>query len=200
MAQLLTFLVERYVKKRRLNYTSEPDDDIDRISYLPEELRVHIISFLKIKEAVQTSVLSKAWKNTWADLPFLVFDLKEFLLDDPDYKLSSELKVEHEHKFEKFVKAVLQNREKSDLSHMVLFWLDSVNDPEECVSCSSEAFKDCILKALEFKPRFLAVSFCKHKLSSSYDIFTCASLEEVYLVSKGYHTIAPMSVRLPCLN
>ncbi|KAL8494042.1 hypothetical protein ACS0TY_025007 [Phlomoides rotata] len=46
---------------------------IDRLSELPDSLLVHILSFLGVKEAGITSVLSKRWKFLWAELPKLEF-------------------------------------------------------------------------------------------------------------------------------
>ena len=163
--------------KRRHNYTREPDDDIDRISNLPDELRVHILTFLRIKEAVQTCVLSKRWKKTWASLPILLFDLNKFLLEDPHQKLSREITREHVDKFEKFVKSALQNREASDPSHFILFLTT-----KDCVSCNG-AVRD-------------------NKLLNSNEIFTCASLQEVFLFNIGDRNmeIAPNSVHLPHLK
>ncbi|KAK6269745.1 hypothetical protein POUND7_006850 [Theobroma cacao] len=49
----------------------------DRISSLPDDVLVHILSFIPTKEAVRTSVLSTRWKNLWISLPNLTFE-------DPD--------------------------------------------------------------------------------------------------------------------
>ncbi|KAF3333081.1 F-box/LRR-repeat protein [Carex littledalei] len=137
--------------------------------------------------------------HTSASRPILFFNFTEFLLDNGVDDPSGEIIREYEDKFVKFVKGVLQSREASDvLSHFVL-----VSGPKYCVSCNSEAFKDCILHALEFEPQLLAVCFCKHKLASSYEIFTCASLKEVTFGSKIEHRdieIAPKSVNLPRLT
>ncbi|KAL8489622.1 hypothetical protein ACS0TY_025508 [Phlomoides rotata] len=46
---------------------------IDRLSVLPDSLLVRILSFLYMKEAARTSVLSKRWKFLWAELPGLEF-------------------------------------------------------------------------------------------------------------------------------
>ncbi|CAK8569933.1 unnamed protein product [Lathyrus sativus] len=46
----------------------------DRISCLPDHVIDHILSYLPIREAVRTSVLSKIWRNNWHTLPNLVFD------------------------------------------------------------------------------------------------------------------------------
>ncbi|CAK8569935.1 unnamed protein product [Lathyrus sativus] len=46
----------------------------DRISNLPGHVIDQILSYLPIREAVRTSVLSKIWKNKWYTLPNLVFN------------------------------------------------------------------------------------------------------------------------------
>ncbi|KAJ0015251.1 hypothetical protein Pint_19730 [Pistacia integerrima] len=49
-------------------------DNLDRISALPDLVLHHILSFLSLKQAVRTSVLSKSWKETWHTCPILVLD------------------------------------------------------------------------------------------------------------------------------
>ena len=50
----------------------------DRISNLPDLLVSHILSFLTIKEAVATSILSSSWKTLWTLVPNLRLDEDEF--------------------------------------------------------------------------------------------------------------------------
>ena len=50
------------------------DDELDRISCLPDHVIDQILSYLPIKEAVGTSILSSKWSNKWYTLPNLVFD------------------------------------------------------------------------------------------------------------------------------
>ena len=69
----------------------------DRISDLPDVLLIHILSFLKTKEAAQTCV-----RNLWSFVPSLHFDFDDFIPND----------VHHD---EQFVSAVLQNRDTSIL-------------------------------------------------------------------------------------
>ncbi|KAJ1703577.1 hypothetical protein LUZ63_003356 [Rhynchospora breviuscula] len=47
---------------------------VDRISALPEELKVSILSLLTITDAVRTSVLSRSWCRLWTFLPGLRID------------------------------------------------------------------------------------------------------------------------------
>jgi hypothetical protein len=50
------------------------DVESDRISCLPDHLQDHILSYLTIKEAGRTSVLSRKWRKKWSTQPDLVFD------------------------------------------------------------------------------------------------------------------------------
>ncbi|KFK37746.1 hypothetical protein AALP_AA3G024600 [Arabis alpina] len=52
---------------------------MDHLSSLPDDLRVHVLSFLTTKEAALTSVLSKKWRNLFALIPSLDFDDSVFL-------------------------------------------------------------------------------------------------------------------------
>ncbi|XP_050289693.1 F-box/FBD/LRR-repeat protein At3g26920-like [Quercus robur] len=47
---------------------------MDRISELPEVVLQYILSFLPIKQVVQSTVLSTRWKHIWTTFPNLVFD------------------------------------------------------------------------------------------------------------------------------
>ncbi|BBH06775.1 hypothetical protein Prudu_018511 [Prunus dulcis] len=49
---------------------------IDRISHLPDEILVSILSLLSLKEAAITSLLSKRWQHLWASTDTLDFDSK----------------------------------------------------------------------------------------------------------------------------
>lgn len=48
---------------------------MDRMSGLPDEILLHILSFLPTKNAVSTSILSSRYSNLWTELP--VIDLVE---------------------------------------------------------------------------------------------------------------------------
>ncbi|KAK2426782.1 F-box/LRR-repeat protein [Trifolium repens] len=50
----------------------------DRLSDLPDCVIIHILSFLNIKRAIRTCVLSSRWKNLWKLLPELTFNSKYF--------------------------------------------------------------------------------------------------------------------------
>ncbi|PON84268.1 F-box domain containing protein [Trema orientale] len=62
---------------------------VDRISSLPEFVLNHILSFLHIKDAARTCVLSKRWNCIWCSFPRLEFDqttcIKDELDSNPEY-------------------------------------------------------------------------------------------------------------------
>jgi len=55
---------------------------VDRISDLPDELLCHILSFLPIKHAFPTTLLSKRWIQLCYSLPVLIF--KDYTTEDYD--------------------------------------------------------------------------------------------------------------------
>ncbi|GAU23645.1 hypothetical protein TSUD_304200 [Trifolium subterraneum] len=57
---------------------SETDSEEDRLSDLPESIILHTLSFLNTKRAVQTSVLSKRWKDLWKRVPALTLHSADF--------------------------------------------------------------------------------------------------------------------------
>ncbi|KAL5703166.1 hypothetical protein ACHQM5_028293 [Ranunculus cassubicifolius] len=79
----------------------------DRLSYLPRTIRVHIVSFLAMKEAMRTSVLSRQWKNVCSSLSNLEFHQSDFRMQ----KLVD---------FRDFVDEILLRRDGSDIQRFCL--------------------------------------------------------------------------------
>ncbi|XP_061358032.1 F-box protein At5g03100-like [Gastrolobium bilobum] len=62
------------------------DRDRDNLSGFPDDVLIHIMKFISIKDAVRTCVLSKRWKDLWKDLIVLKFDnIRAF--DDANFKM-----------------------------------------------------------------------------------------------------------------
>ncbi|CAJ2641160.1 unnamed protein product [Trifolium pratense] len=76
---------------------SESENE-DRLGDLPETVILHILSFLNAKQAVETCVLSKRWKDLWKRLPKLILCSDDY----GTYKI-----------FTKFVSKVLALRDSS---------------------------------------------------------------------------------------
>ncbi|XP_065631077.1 F-box/LRR-repeat protein 25-like [Quercus suber] len=94
---------------------------MDKISELPESLLHHILSFLPIKQVVQSSTVSKRWNYVWSTIPVLEFDKSFFesKLWCQDTKKTCEIqrkRVELYH----FVEQNLLSRFKSDVEELNL--------------------------------------------------------------------------------
>ncbi|GMI97933.1 hypothetical protein like AT5G60610 [Hibiscus trionum] len=55
-------------------------DGQDRISKLPDEILILVLSFMTMKEAAKTSVISRRWQSLWTFHPCLEFDGSQALL------------------------------------------------------------------------------------------------------------------------
>ncbi|KAJ4846069.1 hypothetical protein Tsubulata_002592 [Turnera subulata] len=60
-------------RQRRSSSPHKNDVDVDRISDLPDSILEHILSFLPVQEAINTSSLSKRWVSLWTTVPTLDF-------------------------------------------------------------------------------------------------------------------------------
>ncbi|KAJ4774969.1 F-box/RNI-like superfamily protein [Rhynchospora pubera] len=88
------------------------DDDPDRMSTLPDDLLLHILSFLGTKEAVQMSFVSKRWMYLWTIMPCLNFDIEQFGVASNNIQDCEQIHS----KFIKFVKMVLSRHKSSSLN------------------------------------------------------------------------------------
>lgn len=50
----------------------------DRISALPDQILIHILSFMHTKDAICTGILSRRWRGLWTFTPNLYFDDDDF--------------------------------------------------------------------------------------------------------------------------
>ncbi|XP_078153134.1 F-box protein At4g22280-like [Carex rostrata] len=176
---------------------SEENYDLDKISRLPDDVRIHILSFLSTREAVQTCILSKTWRKTWASVLDLKFDSKESGLPEV---IDEQMAEEFVTKFELLVKSVLEKREISRVNRFQLRLHFQVYWPR------TQAVADYISDVLKLEPKECSVEIgSREKLNLNTDlIFTCASLIYLQLWFSNKSTdlvaIEPNSVNLPCLK
>ncbi|KEH22128.1 F-box/RNI/FBD-like domain protein [Medicago truncatula] len=79
--------------------TSTAPVAVDRISNLPDDILIHILSSFPTKQAFVTSILSKRWKHLWCYVP----DVELEFVDDKAEEAKNSL-------FDKFVYSVLVSR------------------------------------------------------------------------------------------
>jgi F-box domain len=165
---------------------------MDRISSLPNEVLTHILSFLGTKEAVQTIVLSKRWRDPWSFLPILRFDIEDWA---DTAIIDEEALAEAEEKFKKHLNGVLDNRASS---HLEIFeYRNFITESESEVSLE---FLDRVVLQ---NPRVVSIDVSRaNRLNFPDSIFSCPSLEKLVLsiITENVTVISPTVVNLPSLK
>jgi hypothetical protein len=125
----------------------------DRLSSLPDHLLHNIMSFLTVRQAVHTCVLSRRWSRLWCSMPCLDIDQREFggaMVDRTAWESERA-------RFEEFVDKLL------------MFHNASALDRFRChvTRCSFEAFERWVCHGIKFSPAVLEILFPR-----SYDMFS----------------------------
>ncbi|XP_012842177.1 PREDICTED: F-box/LRR-repeat protein At3g26922-like [Erythranthe guttata] len=92
--------------------------DDDRITHLPDDILVDILSLLSLKEAVCTSVLSSRWHNLWKQIYRLNFDPHSSL--QKRTKQGFESCKEKREKYVKWVNCVLRKHKAAILKDFII--------------------------------------------------------------------------------
>ncbi|KAK7393660.1 hypothetical protein VNO78_22221 [Psophocarpus tetragonolobus] len=85
-------------EKWAMKTKTQKEEEKDTLSELPDCVLIKIMNFMKAKDAVQTCVLSKRWKDLWKSLTTLSFFDRHFISVDS---------------FKKFISKVLSGRDDS---------------------------------------------------------------------------------------
>ncbi|KAJ3691694.1 hypothetical protein LUZ61_020858 [Rhynchospora tenuis] len=138
----------------------------DIISSFPDSVIHHIMSFLKKKEAVQTCILAKRWKNLWRTLPYLHLNLNDFRQENFSMA-SSQL-------FINFISNLLLLRDHTGLHTFQL-------NCEAPIKCTDQIISGWALYALRCKLRVLSLLVTKGAaLQICHSVFKCMSLEDLH--------------------
>ncbi|KAJ1695483.1 hypothetical protein LUZ63_012181 [Rhynchospora breviuscula] len=157
----------------------------DRLSDLPDDLLIKILSFLNVREVAQTCILSKRWRNLWASVPCLNFDLHEF---------------SSQSRFINFVSSFLLSFDET--SSLDLFQLNCYGRSTYFDNGIPEAVGIWIKQAVQHKLKKLelAFSYCKF-LTLPNSLYLCDSLEQLYFYLENCDVkLIPESVYLPKLK
>ncbi|KAF3339589.1 F-box/LRR-repeat protein 13 [Carex littledalei] len=156
---------------------------VDWISRLPDDVLNCILSRLTAKEVVQTCILSKRWRNTWASVRVLNFQLDDFDNDSD--------------RFGRFVDSVFENRGQSCLGKVIY-----EGEFEDTSHGPSMQWLD---RATLLMPRAIIVCIntsVDGQLIFPDSVFSCKSLEFLVLsvCMHGLSIIRPKSIALPSLQ
>lgn len=100
--------------KRKTNpLHRKEEEEVDRISNLSDHIIHHILSFIDMRFAVQTCVLSKRWVNVWKSLPSITSNWISFSTEED--RKSEICTPEASVNFAYFVDSVFEFRDKSDI-------------------------------------------------------------------------------------
>ncbi|MED6118892.1 hypothetical protein PIB30_006683 [Stylosanthes scabra] len=168
MVELESLKEEEKPERRTIN------NNVDRISSLPDCVLCQILSYLPTITSVSTGILSRRWRHVWKDLQ--VFDI-----DNAPFRWSSEYELKERHaRFDSFVNAILAQRNADSysiqkfrltcqsLGETISAWLDAVIGP-----CLQELY--------------LHRNFNHDSITLPEGIFTCPSLKS--LILKGHITL-----------
>ncbi|KAJ4776890.1 F-box/RNI-like superfamily protein [Rhynchospora pubera] len=171
-------------------------DDPDRMSTLPDDLLLHIMSFLGTKEAVKMSFVSKRWMHLWTIMPCLNFDIDEFGVT---YNNIGDCILTHS-KFTNFVEMALSRHKASSLNTF------QIRCPRmlDFVSCS-DLGRTLFKYPLMSNARTVSIKALIPSIFPFSRIFSSQSIEEMYLkvsTKQGnflndYSEIIPKVVNLP---
>ncbi|PIA41534.1 hypothetical protein AQUCO_02200158v1 [Aquilegia coerulea] len=148
---------------------------MDIISYLPHEIRNHILSFLPTEDAIRTSILSTQWRKVTSTLSTFNFYRRDNGED-----------------FNNFVTQTLSLHDDSDIEK---FEISSLNIDDSFVSHIS----DWISFAVTHNVRTLQLMIFTGEIENlPFCLFTCKTLTTLTLCS--VNLVSPMVVKLPSLK
>ncbi|KAF3339784.1 F-box domain containing protein [Carex littledalei] len=163
-------------------------DAMDWFSSLPDEILPKILSFLSTKEAVQTCILSKRWRNAWTFLPVLKFSVADYWVDGSF----------EDDKFNNFLSGVLENRYPIKLD--VFEYTNAVLNYDSEISFE-------FIDGIGLEPRKAVVIVGRDRadlLDYPEFVFSCTKLENLDLRMKIADAlpirIRPELVHLPALK
>ncbi|KAF9588808.1 hypothetical protein IFM89_016168 [Coptis chinensis] len=162
----------------------------DRISSLPNNLIHEILSFLDMKHAARTSILSTRWRDLWTSIPTLNFNSTVFL--ESTRKTSKD-----KDRFIDFIDQVFVHHDKSSVQTFRFFYNDSRHLPPKrvyswVVALVRRNVQELVIDIPASLHYLLSVPLC---------LFNCASLTVLKLqFERLYVPLAlPHFISLPLL-
>ncbi|KAL0438054.1 UNVERIFIED_CONTAM: F-box/LRR-repeat protein [Sesamum latifolium] len=165
----------------------------DRISKLPNAILQHILSSVDLKQAVQTSILSKRWKSLWTSLPNLDFNFRHLAVQSGVDLARSDQNRSFMPRFMHFVIQFLSQRDHS--SNVAKFKLSS----SHMAGTDSAFIEKCLDYAIKHGVQHLDIdAYCYSPPVKFPDgLFASKTLRELRLRQYIDSIVVPKSFVLP---
>ncbi|CAL5067945.1 unnamed protein product [Urochloa decumbens] len=189
---------------------------VDRLSALPDDLLHAILSSLKARQVVQTSVLSRRWRSLWRSVPCLDVDQDDFRVNPEPLTSQNQKDLG---KFEDFVNSLLLRRDGSVLHTFRLCVCESFAGHmhagrwiRRALACSRralhvhcDAFDDVVHMPLDLGPSLTRLHLSNLSLDARFAesvSSVCVVLEDLELIGCGlcFDNITSTSLRNLCIE
>ncbi|XP_076932106.1 F-box protein At5g03100-like [Bidens hawaiensis] len=176
-------MAQRKSKKIRRKASKALNDD-DRLSRLPDGLIHHIFSFMDTRYAIQSSVLSRNWRDTWKSQP----QLSTEIIRSPNRASGS--------KFPDFVHKFLSRRDAVAELSTIAFQSNFIGLP---------LLREIIVYAMSHKTRMLKIEFSgdmkTRRAELDASLFRSQHLEQLFLSIKFNLILSPpLTMDFPALT
>ncbi|KMZ65189.1 hypothetical protein ZOSMA_331G00160 [Zostera marina] len=161
-----------HMSKRR----NASEDDISKVSLVPNKIILQMLSSLSIKERAQTSVLARRWKYTWLGVVNINIDPKDFV---EEYLMKS-TRYRQMKKFRKVIDQVMNCDSGINILGMVIN-----------TSMDGNTVNLWILRAMRRKS--LTVEFISFKDLPIYSSLAELTLVDAYFEKDSDHVILPFA-------
>lgn len=149
----------------------------DRISALPDEALVRVLSHLRSRDAVQTCVLSRRWRYLWRSVSCIDVSFEEF----EDRAAANNL--EREEMFKMFVNHLLILRKPVDLKEFRLEYSLAVGIGTVDLGANSDHANLWIRHALQYKARTVKIGNQSELLQLLPSVFTSTCLKRLHITN-----------------
>uniref|UniRef100_A0A0E0M564 F-box domain-containing protein n=1 Tax=Oryza punctata TaxID=4537 RepID=A0A0E0M564_ORYPU len=152
---------------------------IDMLTGLPEGVLHRIMSFLTLRQAVQTCVLSRRWRNLWRSMPLINADYKQFEVTESEVGDCEALAL-----FKRFVNRVLELRDPVASLDKLCLWYSISDDNDDDTDSQDAVANRWISHALQKKARvvelYVDLVFADlYPLVIDHSVFTSSYLTKI---------------------
>uniref|UniRef100_A0A0D9XHI9 F-box domain-containing protein n=1 Tax=Leersia perrieri TaxID=77586 RepID=A0A0D9XHI9_9ORYZ len=150
----------------------------DLLSAVPDDVILHVMSFLTTRQAVRTSLVSRRWRNLWRSVPCINVNINEFL---PSGTELTDDDLEREFAFKMFMEKVVELRDPTALIRTFLFRCCRLDGFEGIADM--EDINGWISHALQKQPRVMDIAVMYDALHLDHSVFTCSYLTRIKLTN-----------------